>query len=68
MNFKLNKLCKFMFLNIPYVLHLQMSNNIPGLETENDSEDVDVKHEPLEPDVDDCVCMTGYFSFNLRIL
>ena len=45
-----------------------MSSNIPGLETENGSEDVDVKHEPLEPDVDDYVSMTGYFSFNLRIL
>ena len=40
-----------------YVLYLQMSNNIPGLKTENDSEDVDIKHERLEPDVDDCVSM-----------
>ena len=44
-----------------------MSNNIPGLETENDSEDVDVKHERLEPDMDDCVSITGYFSYNLII-
>ena len=26
-------------------------------DTENDSRDVDVKHEPLEPDVDDYVSM-----------
>ena len=43
-----------------------MSNNIPGLETENDSEDVDIKHEPLESDVDDCVSITRYFSYNLK--
>ena len=42
-----------------YVLCLQMSNNIPGLEKENDSEDVDVKHEPLEPDVDDYVSISA---------
>ena len=46
---------EFLFLIIPHLLHLQMSNNIPGLETENDSGDVDIKHEPLEPDVDDYV-------------
>ena len=38
-----------------YVLCLQMSNNIPGLEKENDSEDVAVKHKPLEPDVENHV-------------
>ena len=66
-NFKLPKWCEFLFIKIPYVLHLQMSNNIPGLETENDIEDVDIKPEPLELDLDDCVSMTGYFSYNLRI-
>ena len=42
-------------MNIPYVLGVQMSNNFPEPEKENDSKDVDVKHEPLEPDVDDHV-------------
>ena len=59
MNFKLNKLCEFLFSKIPYVLHLQMSNNIPGLETKNDSGDVDIKREPLEPDVDDYVSISA---------
>ena len=45
---------------------MQMSNNIPELETENDSADVDIKHEPLEPDIDNQVSMTGYFIYNLR--
>ena len=29
------------------------------LEAENDSGDVDVKHEPLEPDVDDYVSISA---------
>ena len=38
------------------------------LETENDSEDVDIKHEPLEPDVDDYVSKNACFRFNLGVL
>jgi len=41
-----------------------MSNNIPGLETGNGSEDVDIKHEPLELDVDDYVSTTSCFSYS----
>ena len=36
------------------------------LEMDNCCEDVDIKHEPLEPGVDNQVCTTGYFIYNLR--
>ena len=57
--FQLSEIEYIFVLIIPCVLNLQMSSNIPELKTENDSEDVDVKHEPLEPDVDDYVSMSA---------